>query len=54
MFVLLWMALHRQGLLKAIGVSNFNESHLKDLASKAEVMPMVNQGELYQSKFKWP
>eukprot|EP00983_Pelagomonas_calceolata_P047907 1140844-Pelagomonas_calceolata.AAC.4 len=35
----------RQGKLKAIGVSNYEESHLKELASQAKIMPMVNQGD---------
>jgi len=34
-----------QGKLKAIGVSNYNESHLKELAANARIQPMVNQGK---------
>lgn len=35
----------RQGLTKAIGVSNFRVSHLKDLLTEATVVPAVDQIE---------
>lgn len=41
-----WQAmeqLHREGKLKAIGVSNFMTHHLEDLLTYAEVVPAVNQ-----------
>lgn len=31
-------------MFKAIGVSNYEESHIKELAAQAKIMPMVNQG----------
>ncbi|MFC0189633.1 aldo/keto reductase [Fictibacillus aquaticus] len=45
-----WRALeeiYRQGKAKAIGVSNFNVSHLEDLMTVATIKPMVNQVELH-------
>ncbi|MDQ0113371.1 aldo/keto reductase [Paenibacillus harenae] len=40
-------ALYKQGRVKAIGVSNFQIHHLKDLMETAEIKPMVNQVELH-------
>lgn len=37
---------YEQGLIKNIGVSNFNERHLKELAQTANVKPAVNQIEI--------
>lgn len=45
-----WKALEEAliaGKLKAIGVSNFLVSHLKEMKSYAKIMPMVNQIELH-------
>lgn len=45
-----WKALeylYREGKVRAIGVSNFKEHHLKELMEVAEVMPMVNQVEFH-------
>jgi len=45
-----WRALeklYRDGRVRAIGVSNFLEHHLKDLLRSAEVVPMVNQMEFH-------
>jgi methylglyoxal/glyoxal reductase len=45
-----WRALetlYKQGKVKAIGVSNFQIHHLKDLMEDAEVKPMVNQVECH-------
>ncbi|WP_040952847.1 aldo/keto reductase [Gorillibacterium massiliense] len=45
-----WKALERiykEGRAKAIGVSNFQVHHLKDLMESAEVLPIVNQVELH-------
>lgn len=45
-----WRALeklYKEGKAKAIGVSNFQIHHLKDLMSSAEIMPMVNQVEMH-------
>lgn len=45
-----WRALERlykEGRVRAIGVSNFTEGHLKALMQEAEVMPMVNQVEFH-------
>jgi diketogulonate reductase-like aldo/keto reductase len=39
--------LYRQGLVRAIGVSNFNIHHLEDLQADAQIKPMVNQVELH-------
>lgn len=38
---------YKEGLVKAIGVCNFRESHLKELISKAEIKPMINQFEIH-------
>ncbi|PRS44407.1 aldo/keto reductase [Bacillus sp. RJGP41] len=45
-----WRALetlYKEGKVKAIGVSNFQIHHLKDLMENAEVKPMVNQVECH-------
>ncbi|MCF8564079.1 aldo/keto reductase [Alicyclobacillus tolerans] len=45
-----WRALEKlyaQGLVRAIGVSNFQIHHLKDLMADASVAPMVNQVEYH-------
>lgn len=39
--------LYEQGLIKAIGVSNFLSHHLKPLMSGANIAPMVNQIEFH-------
>lgn len=45
-----WKALEKlyhDGKIKAIGVSNFQISHLKELAEFAEVMPVIDQVETH-------
>lgn len=45
-----WKALeklYKDGLIKSIGVSNFQIHHLEDLMSGCEIIPMVNQIELH-------
>ncbi len=45
-----WKALellYRQGMVRAIGVSNFFTHHLMDLLQEAEVVPAVNQIEFH-------
>lgn len=45
-----WRALetlYRDGRVKAIGVSNFQIHHLKDVMEGAEIKPMVNQVEFH-------
>lgn len=45
-----WKALeelYKAGKVRAIGVSNFQVSHLKDLMGDCEVVPMVNQVEYH-------
>ena len=37
----------RQGLVKSIGVSNFNRHHLDDLLAYAEIRPVINQIEVH-------
>ncbi|RED57987.1 aldo/keto reductase [Cohnella lupini] len=39
--------LYDQGLVRAIGVSNFNIHHLEDLMGSCNIKPMVNQVELH-------
>lgn len=39
--------LYEQGLVRAIGVSNFNIHHLEDLMGTCRIKPMVNQVELH-------
>ena len=38
--------LYKDGLVRAIGVSNFLEHHLQPLIDNAQILPMVNQLEL--------
>jgi diketogulonate reductase-like aldo/keto reductase len=40
-------ALYRDGLVRAIGMSNFLPHHLQPLIEEAEVLPMVDQVELH-------
>ncbi|HWD95261.1 MAG TPA: aldo/keto reductase [Acidimicrobiales bacterium] len=45
-----WRAMIRlrdEGLIRSIGVSNFNEAHLERLAVETGVVPVVNQIELH-------
>jgi methylglyoxal/glyoxal reductase len=45
-----WRALetlYKEGRVKAIGVSNFQVHHLKDLITDAEIKPMINQVEYH-------
>lgn len=45
-----WRALEdlfKEGKIKAIGVSNFQISHLENLLKTAEIKPMINQIELH-------
>jgi 2,5-diketo-D-gluconate reductase A len=49
-FVPTWRALERvyaEGRARAIGVSNFQEAHLRRLAAETEVIPALNQIELH-------
>ncbi|MBV6552722.1 aldo/keto reductase, partial [Acinetobacter soli] len=39
--------LHQAGKIKAIGVSNFQIHHLKELLATAKVKPVLNQVELH-------
>jgi diketogulonate reductase-like aldo/keto reductase len=39
--------LYKQGVVKAIGVSNFLKYQLEDLLQSAEIIPMVNQMEFH-------
>jgi len=39
--------LYRQGKARAIGVSNFDTGHLKELLELAEIAPMINQVEFH-------
>jgi len=39
--------LQRQGAVRSIGVSNFTEVHLRDVADATGVMPAVNQVEMH-------
>jgi methylglyoxal/glyoxal reductase len=51
-YVETWKALeqlYKEGKVRAIGVSNFQIHHLKDLMSQAEIKPMVNQVEYHPS-----
>lgn len=50
LFVETWEALinlREQGRVRAIGVSNFNESHLARLVEETGVVPAINQVELH-------
>ncbi|MEH7351016.1 aldo/keto reductase [Gottfriedia acidiceleris] len=45
-----WKALetlYKDGKVKAIGMSNFQIHHLKEVMANAEIMPMINQVELH-------
>lgn len=45
-----WRALeklYKDGAVRAIGVSNFQVHHLKDVLNDAEIIPMVNQVEFH-------
>jgi methylglyoxal/glyoxal reductase len=45
-----WKALetlYKNGKVKAIGMSNFQIHHLKEVMAHAEIMPMINQVELH-------
>ena len=45
-----WKALeelYRQGKVRAIGVSNFNQHHLEDIYQMGKIIPAVNQIELH-------
>lgn len=42
-----FLELHAQGKVRAIGVSNFQEHHLTELASFSGITPAVNQVELH-------
>lgn len=45
-----WKALeelYKSGRIRAIGVSNFKEHHLKAVVEEAEIVPMVNQVEFH-------
>ncbi len=39
--------LYNEGLIRAIGVSNFNQEHIDNLIKKAEIVPAVNQVECH-------
>lgn len=39
--------LYKEGLVRAIGVSNFHEHHLESLLEIADVVPAINQVELH-------
>jgi len=50
LFVEAWQALvdlQKQGLVKAIGVSNFTEAHLRRIIAETGVTPVVNQIEMH-------
>lgn len=40
-------SLHKEGRIRAIGVSNFLRHHLQDLLESCEIVPMVNQMEFH-------
>lgn len=47
-FIETWLQmeqLYKEGLVKAIGVCNFNIHHIEELLQKATIVPMVNQFE---------
>jgi methylglyoxal/glyoxal reductase len=49
-FVEAWKALetlYKNGKVKAIGMSNFQIHHLKEVMDHAEIMPMINQIEVH-------
>uniref|UniRef100_A0A914NRI0 NADP-dependent oxidoreductase domain-containing protein n=1 Tax=Meloidogyne incognita TaxID=6306 RepID=A0A914NRI0_MELIC len=39
--------LQKEGLIRAIGVSNYNVNHLEELLEQAEILPAVNQCECH-------
>lgn len=39
--------LYEEGLVKAIGVCNFNIHHIEELMQKASIVPMINQFEMH-------
>lgn len=41
------VALHRDGLARGIGVSNFHQSHLEEIIADTGVTPLMNQIELH-------
>lgn len=50
LYVETWRALeklYRDGRVRAIGVSNFNISHLETLQKECSIIPMINQVELH-------
>lgn len=44
--------LHKEGLVKQIGTSNFYEEHLESLLKNCSVKPMVNQIEFHPGKYQ--
>ncbi|MEL0256356.1 MAG: aldo/keto reductase [Pontimonas sp.] len=49
-YVASWLALeglHREGLVKAIGVSNFEPEHLERVLEEGTIVPAINQVELH-------
>ncbi len=42
-----WSELQKEGRIKSIGVSNFNEDHLERIIGETGVVPVVNQIELH-------
>ncbi len=49
-YVASWLALeglHREGLAKAIGVSNFEPEHLERVLEEGAIVPAINQVELH-------
>lgn len=45
-----WRALERlfeENVVQSIGVSNFNQNHLEELSTSANIMPMINQIECH-------
>lgn len=46
--------MYEEGLVKAIGVSNFHEHHLEEIKKDANIMPMVNQVELHPQLSQQP
>ncbi|KAF6255387.1 Aldo/keto reductase [Scenedesmus sp. NREL 46B-D3] len=46
--------MQRQGKARAIGVSNYSSSHLRELVARAAVKPAVNQFELHPRRQEGP
>lgn len=44
---------YKEGLLKAIGISNYNESWYKEFLLKCSIIPAVNQVETHMTFQKW-